>query len=134
MNKVILMGRLTKNVEVRITQSGKAFARFTVATDRPGAKEGQQSADFPSCTAWGKTAEFISRYFQKGSRILIEGTLNTGSYQDKNGNKVYTTEVGVFRAEFCESKSSGQGYNQGGYNSGMENMGQQTPFDEEVPF
>lgn len=99
MNKVVLCGRLTKDVDLR--QSGEtAIARFNVACDKKG-----EGADFPSCVAFNKTAETISQYLRKGNKILIDGHLQTGSYEDKNGNKVYTTDVIVDRFEFVESKS-----------------------------
>ena len=104
MNKLILIGRLTKDVEVRYTNEKLAIARFTVAVDRKVKKDDEQSADFPSCIAFGKTAEFIEKYFKKGSKIGIEGRLQTGSYE-KDGVKHYTTDVIVEACEFVESKA-----------------------------
>lgn len=101
MNKVILIGRLTKEPEMRTGNT--TVTRFTVAVDRR-TKDGQ-TADFPSCVAFGKTAEFISKYFHKGMKIAIEGRIQTGSYE-KDGKKVYTTDVVVENAEFVESKSN----------------------------
>lgn len=107
MNKAQLVGRLTKDVEVRYSQgdSQMAIARFTVAVDRRGKNN---EADFISCVAFGKTAEFIEKYFSKGNRIGICGHIQTGSYTDKDGKKVYTTEVVADEAEFVESKSSAE--------------------------
>ena len=108
MNKVQLIGRLTKDAEVRYAQNdtNMAIARFTVAVDRRIKKENEQMADFISCVAFGKTAQFIEKYFVKGSRIGLCGHIQTGTYMDKNGNKVYTTDVIVDDAEFVESKGS----------------------------
>ncbi|MDE6102820.1 MAG: single-stranded DNA-binding protein [Ruminococcus sp.] len=109
MNKVILMGRLTADPEVRQTQNGTAVCRFTVAVNRKFADKqtGERQADFISCTAWTKTAEFIGKYFTKGQMICVEGSLRTGSYQDKNHSDVthYTTDVFVDSVEFTGSKS-----------------------------
>ena len=113
MNKVILMGRLTRDPEVRYSQgeSSLAIARFTLAVDRRFKREGnEQSADFISCVAFGKTAEFFERYTHQGTKLLVEGRIQTGSYTNKDGNKVYTTDVVVENTEFAESKnSSGDG-------------------------
>ena len=110
MNKVILMGRLTADPELRQTQSGIASCRFTIAVNRRFVDKntGERQADFISCTAWRQQAEFISRYFRKGSMICIEGTLRTGSYTDKNHPDVthYTTDVLVDNVEFTGSKNS----------------------------
>lgn len=125
MNKVILMGRLTADPELRQTQSGISSCRFTVAVNRNFVDKntGQRQADFITCTAWKQTAEFISRYFAKGQMICIEGELRTGSYQDRNHQDVthYTTDVYVNNAEFCGSKNENN--NQGGY----QNQGNYSP-------
>ncbi len=108
MNKVILIGRLTADPEFRQTQSGISSCRFTVAANRNFKNsKGEYEADFISCQAWRQTAEFINRYFRKGQMIAINGTLRTGSYQDKNHSDVthYTTDVLVENVEFCGSKS-----------------------------
>lgn len=105
MNKVILMGRLTKNPETR-QASETTVTRFTIAVDRRHKQDGGQAADFPSCVAFGKTAEFISKYFHKGMKIALDGRIQTGSYTNKDGVKVYTTEVVVENAEFAESKKA----------------------------
>lgn len=105
MNNVILMGRLTKDPELKTTQSGLSFCRFTVAVDRYS-KDGEDKTDFINCVAWRKTAEFIDNYFSKGQRIALAGSIQTGSYTDKDGRTVYTTDVLVDKAEFCESKKN----------------------------
>ncbi len=111
MNKVILIGRLTADPELRQTQSGIASCRFTVACDRRFADKntGERQADFISCIAWRQTAEFVSRYFNKGKLICVEGTLRNNNYQDKNHPDVthYTTDVMVDNVEFAGDKGSG---------------------------
>lgn len=107
MNKVILVGRLTKDPEVR--QAGEtSVARFTIAVDRRFKKEGEQAADFPSIVAFGKTAEFTEKYFKKGMKVAIEGRLQTGSYTNKDGVKIYTTDVIAEAVEFAESKKTSE--------------------------
>lgn len=109
MNKTILMGRLTANPELRQTQSGIASCRFTVAVNRRFKNaNGEYDADFIPCVAWRQTAEFVSKYFSKGSMICVEGSLRTGSYQDRNHSDVthYTTDLYVDNVEFCGSKSN----------------------------
>lgn len=112
MNKVILTGRLTKDPELRQTPNNMSVCRFTIAVNRQlkNKETGEYDADFINCTAWRQTAEFISRYFRKGSMIAIEGALRTGSYQDKNHSDVthYTTDVLVDHVEFCGSKQGGE--------------------------
>lgn len=112
MNKVILTGRLTADPELRQSQSGVASCKFTIACDRRFANKqtGQREADFISCLAFKNTAEFISRYFNKGKMIAVEGSLRTGSYKDRNHSDVthYTTDVLVDNVEFCGDKGSGQ--------------------------
>ncbi len=108
MNKVILTGRLTKDPEVRVGGANNtAVARFSLAVDRRFKTE-EQSADFINCIAFGKTAEFCEKYFKKGMKIGAEGRIQTGSYTNKDGNKVYTTDVVLENVEFCERKSDGQ--------------------------
>ena len=104
------MGRLTRDAEVRYSQenSSAAVARFTIAVDRRYAKSGEEpSADFISCVAFGKAAEFYEKFGRKGTKFTIEGRIQTGSYTNKDGQKVYTTVVVVEQTEFAESKSSG---------------------------
>ena len=111
MNKVILMGRLTREPEVRYSQgeSSMAIARFSLAVDRRFKRDGEASADFISCVAFGKQAEFIERYLHQGTKIVAEGRIQTGSYTNKDGQKVYTTDVVVENCEFAESKNSAGG-------------------------
>ncbi len=111
MNKVILMGRLTRDPEIRYSQgeNAMAIARYTLAVDRHFAKEGQQSADFISCVCFNKSAEFAEKYLHQGIKICITGRIQTGSYTNKDGVKVYTTEVVVEDQEFAESKKSQEG-------------------------
>lgn len=106
MNKVLLTGRLTKDVVTRWGQGEKptCTSRFTVAVNRSYVKEGGQTADFISCVAFGKTAEFIDKYFRKGMKIDLVGRIETGNYTNKEGVKVYTTDVMVESVEFGESK------------------------------
>lgn len=109
MNKVILMGRLTRNPEIRYSQNGDnqmAIARYTLAVDRRFSRGNgeQQSADFISCVAFGKSAEFAEKYLKQGTKIAVTGRIQTGSYTNKDGNKVYTTDVVVEDHEFAESK------------------------------
>jgi single-strand DNA-binding protein len=140
MNKVILKGRLTADPELRQTQSGISSCRFTLAVDRKFADKntGERQADFVSCTAWRSTAEFVSRYFTKGSMILVEGALRTGSYTDKNYSDVthYTTDVFVDNVEFCGSKKKDNSQNSQTENS---DFGDLSEFEEiigegDVPF
>lgn len=107
MNKVILIGRLVADPEIRYTQSGKAVASYRLAVDRPFKQDGQQEADFINCVAWGKIGEFAGNYLRKGTKIAVEGRIQTGSYE-KDGVKHYTTDIVVDRHEFCESRSSVQ--------------------------
>ena len=110
MNKVELIGRLTKDPEVRYTQSATpmAIARYTLAVDRRFKKDGEPTADFINCVAFGKMGEFAEKYLHKGVKIAVSGRIQTGSYTNKDGQKVYTTDVVVEEQEFCESKSSNQ--------------------------
>lgn len=101
MNIAILMGRLTKDPDISISQNGTQIARYTIAIDRIGKDQG---ADFISCVAFNKSAEFADKYLKKGTKIAIEGAIRTGSYTNKDGQKVYTTDVIVNRQEFAESK------------------------------
>ena len=107
MNKVVLMGRLTRDPEVRYSTSEDsqlAIARYTLAVDRRFKKDGEATADFIRCVAFGKNGEFAEKYLHQGTKVVIEGRIQTGSYQDKDGKTVYTTEVVVENHEFAESK------------------------------
>ncbi len=114
MNKVVLIGRLTKDPELRYTSGNNvAVCQFTVAVDRRFKSEGQPTADFIPIVAWRQTAEFVSKYFTKGSRIGILGQIQTRSYDDSDGKKRYVTEVVADEVEFCDSKRSDGGFQQG---------------------
>lgn len=141
MNKVILMGRLTRDPEVRYAQSndGKstAIGRYTLAVDRRNKQEGQQTADFISCVTFGKAAEFAEKYLKKGTKITISGRITTGFYTNKDGQKIYTTDVVVEEQEFAESK----GYINERDMAMMQNAPDQDGFinipegiDEDLPF
>lgn len=106
MNKVILIGRLTREPEVRYAGE-TAVARYSLAVDRKYKKEGEQTADFINCVTFGKNAEFAEKYLKKGTKIAVTGRIQTGSYTNKDNQKVYTTDVIVEEHEFAESKGSG---------------------------
>ena len=112
MNKVILMGRLTRDPEVRYSagENALAIARYTLAVDRRFRRDGEASADFISCVSFGRTAQFAEKYFRQGLKIAVTGRIQTGSYTNREGQKVYTTEVVVEEQEFAESKSSSDSY------------------------
>lgn len=123
MNKVILMGRLTRDPEVRYSQgeNALAIARYTLAVDRRFQRNSDQSADFISCVAFGRSAEFTEKWLKQGMKICITGRIQTGSYTNKDGVKVYTTEVVVEEQEFAESKNAAQN------NSGADFGGESRP-------
>ena len=108
MNKVILMGRLTRDPEVRYSQgeSATAVARYSLAVDRRFRRENEPTADFINCVAFGRAAEFAERYLRQGTRIVVCGRIQTGSYTNRDGVKVYTTDVVVEEQEFAESKAA----------------------------
>ena len=116
MNKVILMGRLTTDPEVRYSagENALAIARYTLAVDRRFRRDGEASADFISCVSFGRTAEFAEKYFRQGLKIAVTGRIQTGSYTNREGQKVYTTEVVVEDQEFAESKAASES-NMGSY-------------------
>lgn len=134
MNNVGLTGRITKDLELKYTQNGKAYCRFTLAVDRGLSKEkkqeaeanGQPTADFINCVAWGTTAEVLNKYTAKGKKILVNGSIETGSYTAQDGSKRYTTDVLVNRAEILEFADNNNVNNQD-----TRPFGQ---FDEEIPF
>lgn len=142
MNKVILMGRLTRDPEIRWTQGQeqRCVARFTLAVDRRRKQEGQQAADFISCVAFGKTAEFAEKYLRKGTKIVTDGRIQTGSYTNRDGIKVYTTDVICDDIEFAESKAAaGGGSGQGAPKPMAETdadgfMNIPDGIDDELPF
>ena len=108
MNKAILMGRLTRDPDVRYSQGENpmAIARYTLAVDRRFKRDGEQSADFINCLAFGRSAEFAEKYFKHGTKIAVSGRIQTGSYTNREGVKVYTTEVVIEEQEFAESKAA----------------------------
>lgn len=145
MNKVILMGRLTRDPEVRYSQGAEpiAIARYTLAVDRRGRRDnGEQTADFISCIAFRQKAEFAERYLQQGIKIAVVGHIQTGSYTNRDGQKVYTTDAVIDEQEFAESKAHNQQNN--GYQqepscpyppvSGDGFMNIPDGIDEELPF
>ena len=141
MNKVILMGRLTREPNVRYTQQNSSqesmcVARYTLAVDRRGARDGQQSADFISCVAFGKNGEFAEKYFKQGTKIAITGRIQTGSYTNRDGQKIYTTDVVIEEQEFAESKKAAgeQEQNAGYTDAGDGFMSIPDGVDEQLPF
>ena len=155
MNKIILMGRLTRDPEVRYSQgaSQTTVARFSVAVDRRFKREGEPDADFFNCTSFGKQAEFVERYLHKGTKVVLSGRVQNDNYTNKDGQMVYSVRIMVDEIEFAESKSASGGGNDGGYNNGFGggfgggNSNMSTPsgavdgfmnipdgIDEELPF
>lgn len=134
MNKIILLGRLVRDPEVRYTNTGKVVCQFTLAVDRPFSnQEGQREADFIPVVIWGKQAEICGNSFGKGQRVLVEGRLQTRTYDAKDGTKRYVTEVIADHFEFIEKKDrSEQSENKEA--QGFNNFGSSKPFDEEIPF
>ena len=109
MNRVNLIGRLTRDPDIRVSQGGTTVASYTLAVDRPIKKEGEEkNADFIRCISFGKTAEFCERYLFKGTKVGVDGRIQTGSYTDKDGKTVYTTDVVVESHTFCESRGNRQ--------------------------
>lgn len=134
MNNVTLAGRLTKDVEIKYTQAGKAVSRFTLAVNRSFKNaNGEQEADFIQCQAWGKTAEALANFTSKGQLIGVEGQIRTGSYENQQGQRVYTTDIVADRIAFLESNKNGNsnGANgqqqQGGYQQQPQQQYQQQP-------
>lgn len=124
MNRVDLIGRLTKDLELRRSANGNSNLRFTLAVDRAFKQSGGPEADFISCVAFGKTAENMARYLHKGSLISVEGRIQTGSYMNQQGQRVYTTDVVADRVQFLEPKRASQGYQQdGSYNGQSQSYG-----------
>ena len=127
MNKVVLMGRLTRNPDVRYSQGEKAtcVARYTLAVNRRFRRDGEQDADFINCVAFGRQGEFAEKYLKQGTKIVISGRIQTGSYTNRDGVKVYTTDVVVEEQDFAESKAAASSYTggyqqQGGYANAPE--------------
>lgn len=141
MNKVILMGRLVRDPEVRYSQGteSKTIARYTLAVDRKVRTNNQDSVDFIPCVAFGRAADFAEKYLHKGTKIVITGRIQTGSYTNKDGVRVYTTDVVVEDQEFAESKatngsSQGTSGSSNGYRTGANDFIDMDSIDEEIPF
>lgn len=137
MNKVIIIGRFTRDPEIKYStgENATATARFSLAVNRRFKnKEGNYDADFINCVAFGKTAEFIEKYFSKGMAIGITGRIQTGSYTNKEGQKVYTTDVVVEETEFVESKNKGTSDNVPNNNANSNSDFEETVSDDEMPF
>lgn len=133
MNKVIMLGRLVKDPEVRYTTTQKVVVTFNLAVDRPYAgQDGKREADFFNCQLWGKRGEALANYVHKGQRVLVEGRIQNRKYTDKQNIERYITEVICDSFEFIEkSESKGASQTQ---EQGFNEMGSQLPFDEEIPF
>ena len=137
MNKVIIIGRFTRDPEIKYStgENATATARFSLAVNRRFKnKEGNYDADFINCVAFGKTAEFIEKYFTKGMAIGITGRIQTGSYTNKEGQKVYTIDVVVEETEFVESKNKGTSDNVPNNNANSNSDFEETVSDDEMPF
>lgn len=131
MNKVILMGRLTRDPELQQTPQGTPVCRFSIAVNRRFAREGQQQADFINCTAWRQQAEFISKWFPKGSMIAVVGSIQTRSWDGQDGKKQYATDVVVEEVHFTGSKSETGTANAGaGYQQPQPTPPSEAPFDD----
>lgn len=131
LNKVVLCGRLTSDVELKQTPNGVSVCSFTLAVNRRYQTDGQQQADFINCIAWRNTAEFISKYFQKGSSLCITGSIQVRSWQDSNGNKRYATEVVAYEAMFVDSK---QESSQPAFNQQVQPQFEEAKEDDDLPF
>lgn len=143
MNQVVLIGRLTKDPEIRVTRSGQKSCTFDLAVNRPKDKHGNQQADFIRCVAWGATADNLAKYQAKGSQIAVSGRIQTGSYENSKGQKVYTTDVYVQQLQYLEHKNSrAQGgyqqsygsYQSQGYDQAQGGYGSYAYDDPNVPF
>ena len=139
MNKVIEMGRLTRDPEVRYTTTKEnqqmAIARYTLAVDRRGKQqEGQPTADFISCVAFGKQGEFAEKYLKQGTKIAVTGRIQTGSYTNQEGKKIYTTDVVIEEHYFCESKSSDNSQQTSKESTDDEYMNIPEGIEKDLPF
>lgn len=135
MNKVILMGRLTRDPEVRYSQgdNATAIARFTLAVDRRIKRDNEASVDYINCVSFGRSAEFAEKYFHKGTKIAIVGRIQTGSYTNKDGQKVYTTDIVIEEQDFAESKAASQQNNSGNAQNASNNQQAQQPKPQTSP-
>ena len=141
MNKVILMGRLTRDPEVRYSKgdNATAIAKFALAVNRKTKRENETSADYINCISFGRSAEFAEKYFRKGTKIVILGRIQTGSYTNRDGQKVYTTDIVIEEQDFAESKSASQQNNSGSTHNTSNNWQTNTDVftntdDEGLPF
>lgn len=135
MNKVILMGRLTRDPEVRYSQGDNvtAIARFTLAVDRRIKRDNEASVDYINCVSFGRSAEFAEKYFHKSTKIVIAGRIQTGSYTNKDGQKVYTTDIVIEEQDFAESKAASQQNNSGNAQNASNNQQAQQPKPQTSP-
>ena len=131
MNHVIMMGRLTRDPEIRYTNSGKTIGFFSIAVERRFKSEGQPEADFFNCTTFGKQAEFVEKYLKKGTKIVLSGEIQNNNYKDKNGNQQYSVQIMVNELEFAESKKA-QTENNAEADNGFINVPE--GLEEELPF
>ena len=134
MNSVQLIGRLTRDPEIRYTDGGASIARFGLAVDRRFKQENGADADFINIVSFGKTAEFIEKYFHKGMKIALNGRIQTGSYTDKDGKKVYTTDIVAENVEFCESKGTSSNNDAQAPSQNGDFMSIPDGIDDELPF
>ena len=134
MNSVQLIGRLTRDPEVRYTDGGGSIARFSLAVDRRFKQENGADVDFINIVSFGKTAEFIEKYFHKGMKIALNGRIQTGSYTDKDGKKVYTTDIVAENVEFCESKGTSSNNDAPAPASDGDFMSVPDGIEDELPF
>ncbi len=133
MNKAVLVGRLTKDPELRYTQTGIAVANFTIAVNRRFAREGEPSADFIPVVVWQKAAENVAKYLSKGSQVAVDGRIQTSSYDNKEGQRVYRTDVVADQVEFLGSKGGSQGSRNDDFKDSEEDSFK-GDFSEEIPF
>ena len=136
MNKVILIGRVVRDADIRYSQGANTtcVAKYTLAVDRKFKQEGQPTADFINCIAFGKLGEFAEKYLHKGTKIAVTGRIQTGSYKNKDGNTVYTTDVVVEEQEFCESKSQSNSQPQPTPSNNDDFMSIPDGIDDGLPF
>ena len=140
MNKVILMGRLTRDPEVSSSTTGTTFARYSIAVDRKFKRDGEPDADFFNCTSFGKQAEFVERYLKKGTKVVVSGRIQNDNYTNKEGQKVYGVRIMVEDIEFAESKNASSdgsfssGSSQGSSNGGNDFLNVPDGLVEELPF
>ena len=141
LNSVVLVGRLTKDPELRYTSNGTAVANFTIACNRPFKTDGKQEADFINCVVWRKPAENLANYMKKGNLIGVDGRIQTRNYEGQDGKRVYVTEVVADSVQFLESKNQGKKTNQqeqiNAYNEELNNVADMEPVDindDDLPF